>query len=202
MYKNNLLYVLALVIAVAFVLSMGTGLVFLLAGSGGSQGGSNPAFQSVIFNLSRGTWSDLHTWFSLVMAAGAIIHLALHWNWVVRMTKRIFSFSKPLRSGRVKLFYALDTVIVLSFILTMLTGLMFLFMGSGGYQGGRNPGFETAFLGLSRGTWSDLHTWFSLVMTAAIVTHVALHIGWLVSKTKGFFRSQPSGRLATQPVRK
>ncbi|MBL7062635.1 MAG: DUF4405 domain-containing protein [Anaerolineae bacterium] len=64
--------------------------------------------------------------------------------------------------NKAKLNYLLDAVIGLSFVLSSVTGTAFLLMGSGGYQGGRNPGFTTALLGISRTTWSDLHTWASL----------------------------------------
>ena len=58
---------------------------------------------------------------------------------------------------------------------------------SGGYQGGRNPHFATALLGISRGTWSDLHTWASLVMLAGVVVHLVLH--WKLSYTSTSIQS-------------
>ncbi len=85
----------------------------------------------------------------------------------------------------------LDAVIGLAFLLSGATGVAFLLMGSGGYQGGRNAGFATALLGLSRGTWSDLHTWASLVMIAGIMVHVALHWKWIVCLTKKMMPSLP-----------
>lgn len=195
MTKGNLIYALALFIALTLVLSLGTGVVLLLAGPGGGQQ------QVLLWGLTRATWRDLHIWVSVLMAAGAIVHFALHWSWVVRMTQRFVQTAlgrrKPLRSGRVKLFYALDSIIALSFLLSMLTGMSFWLLGWGGYQGGRNPAFRTALWGLSRGTWSDLHTWFSFVMAAAIAVHLALHWGWLVSKTKQLVRP---AEMATQPV--
>ncbi|MEA3342021.1 MAG: DUF4405 domain-containing protein, partial [Chloroflexota bacterium] len=80
---------------------------------------------------------------------------------------------------KLKLNYLLDAVIALAFALSGATGLAFMLMGEGGYQGGRNPGFATAWMGLSRGTWSDLHTLASLVMIAGILVHVALHWKWI-----------------------
>jgi len=90
MSKTKLNYLLDVVIAVAFIASALTGIVFLFAGSGGYQGGRNPAFQTEILGLNRSLWSDLHTWVSLVMMGGIAIHLVLHWNWIVCMTKRMF----------------------------------------------------------------------------------------------------------------
>ena len=99
---------------------------------------------------------------------------------------------------KAKLNYVLDTVIALAFVLSGATGVAFLMMGDGGYQGGRNPGFATSFLGLSRGTWSDLHTLASLVMIAGVALHVAFHWRWILCVTRKMLPSVP--RRATEPV--
>ena len=89
MNKTRLNYVLDAVIGVAGLLSAGTGFVFLLMGSGGYEGGRNPNFATALLGISRGTWSDLHLWSSVLMIAGVIVHLALHWQWVVCVTKAL-----------------------------------------------------------------------------------------------------------------
>ena len=93
--------------------------------------------------------------------------------------------------NKAKLNYLLDAVIGLAFLLSGVTGVAFLLMGSGGYQGGRNPGFATALLGLSRETWSDLHTWASLVMIAGIAVHIVFHWKWIVRMTRNMMPSLP-----------
>jgi cytochrome b subunit of formate dehydrogenase len=100
MSKTKLNYLLDAVIALAFILSTLSGIVFLFAGSGGYQGGRNPSFRTEILGISREVWSDLHTWVSLVMIAGVVIHLVLHWNWIVCMTKRMVRELGSTRPGR------------------------------------------------------------------------------------------------------
>ena len=102
--------------------------------------------------------------------------------------------------NKVKLNYLLDAVIGLAFALSGVTSMAFLLMGSGGYQGGRNPGFATQLLGLSRQTWSDLHTWASLVMIVGVVVHLVLHWRWIVCVTKKMLPSLPrrSNRIEEQ----
>ncbi|MBU0704337.1 MAG: DUF4405 domain-containing protein [Chloroflexi bacterium] len=90
-----------------------------------------------------------------------------------------------------KLNYVLDAVIGLAFALSGVTGLSFLLMGSGGYQGGRNPGYATALLGLSRQTWSDLHTLGSVVIIVGVMVHVLFHWKWIVCVTKKMLPSRP-----------
>jgi cytochrome b subunit of formate dehydrogenase len=100
MSKTKLNYLLDAVIAFAFVMSALSGIVFLFAGSGGYQGGRNPSFRTEILGVSRDVWSNLHTWVSLVMIAGVVIHLVLHWNWIVCMTKRVVRELGSARPGR------------------------------------------------------------------------------------------------------
>ncbi|MBN1361539.1 MAG: DUF4405 domain-containing protein [Sedimentisphaerales bacterium] len=90
--------------------------------------------------------------------------------------------------NKVKVNYILDAVIGVAFILSSVTGIAFLFMGSGGYQGGRNPGFATALWGIPREAWSDLHLWTSFIMIAGTLAHLLLHWEWVVCVTKQFLQ--------------
>ena len=85
--------------------------------------------------------------------------------------------------SRTKLNYMLDAVVALAFILAAVSGIIFLFAGSGGYQGGRNLSFRTEMLGIDRRVWSDLHTWVGLVMIAGVVIHLVIHWKWIVCMT-------------------
>ncbi len=96
MQKARLNYWLDGVIAMAFMLSALSGMVFMVAGSGGYQGGHNATFQTAILGLSRWVWSDVHTWSSLIMIAGVLLHLVLHWEWILCMTRKAFAKSKPV----------------------------------------------------------------------------------------------------------
>jgi hypothetical protein len=89
---------------------------------------------------------------------------------------------------RARLFYVVDVVIGLAFLLSLLTGLAFLAMGSGGYQGGRNASFRTELLGVERGTWSDLHTIASLGLVVGVAVHLLLHWRWILHTTAGLLR--------------
>jgi cytochrome b subunit of formate dehydrogenase len=86
--------------------------------------------------------------------------------------------------NKARLNYALDVVIAFAFILSSLSGIAFMFMGSGGYQGGRNPDFQTELLGISRSNWSDLHALTGLVMVVGVLIHLVFHWNWIVCMTK------------------
>ncbi len=88
MNKTRINYLLDAVIAGAFLLSAGTGVAFLFLGESGYQGGRNAAYAATLLGLSRHTWTDLHTWASLVLIAGVVVHFALHWKWIVCVTRQ------------------------------------------------------------------------------------------------------------------
>jgi hypothetical protein len=91
--------------------------------------------------------------------------------------------------NKAKMNYLLDAVIGVAFMLSSVTGLAFLFMGSGGYQGGRNPNFATSLLGIPREAWSDLHLWTSVIMILGTIAHLLLHWEWIVCITRQILTS-------------
>jgi hypothetical protein len=96
--KAKIYYWIDVIIGIAFVLSVLSGLVLLLGPSGGHQGGRNAAYGSTILLLGHHAWTALHTWSSIAMAAGVFGHLGLHWKWIMRMTKKYFA-SRKKNSG-------------------------------------------------------------------------------------------------------
>ncbi len=38
--------------------------------------------------MTRELWVDIHKWSGVALAALVLIHVALHWNWFVYMTKQ------------------------------------------------------------------------------------------------------------------
>lgn len=46
--------------------------------------------------FSRTTWDVIHTWSGVAFISAAIIHLAIHWGWVTKVTRKIFSKSQAL----------------------------------------------------------------------------------------------------------
>ena len=81
MKRANLNYWVDLAIGASFVVSAISGLVFLLPGD----------LVTGILGISYQSWDNVHTWSSLAMIAGVGAHLALHWKWMVSMTRRMLS---------------------------------------------------------------------------------------------------------------
>ena len=66
-------------------------------------------------------------------------------------------------SAKTKKNWAIDAVLALGGLLAALSGIYFLFLTSGGYQGGRNPMYGITIL-FERHTWEELHTWSGVAM--------------------------------------
>lgn len=82
MNKAKMNYWVDVVIGLSGAISALSGMVFLLQGELGSG----------VLGVSYQTWNTVHTWSSLMAVAGASAHIALHWKWMVSMTKQVLPF--------------------------------------------------------------------------------------------------------------
>jgi cytochrome b subunit of formate dehydrogenase len=167
-----------------------TGIYFLFLPSGGYQGGRNSMYGVTIL-FERHTWSDLHTWGGIAMIVAVAVHFAIHWQWVKRMARRTVSVALPQgdklsRGALVNV--TVDLVIVLSFLLCAVSGIYFLFLPEGGFEGGRNLSWDPNFL-FSRVTWDLIHSWSGIAMIVAAVVHFVIHWRWVKNVTTKFFLS-------------
>lgn len=168
--NNFLLDVPMLVSGLAAVLS---GIYFLFLPTGGYQGGRNPFYGIVIF-FERHTWSDIHTWSSVIIIALAALHIPLHWSWITKMTQKglkgFIGKSKLNKFSQFNLF--INVMIGLSGLICGLSGLYFLFesmlvpIGEGGWI-------------FSRLVWDLIHTWSGVVAIASAILHLAIHWLWI-----------------------
>lgn len=161
------------------LVAMLSGIYFLYFPVGGYQGGRNPAHNLTIL-FTRRTWDDLHTWSGVAMIAVVVIHFSLHWRWVVNMTRRmireIFGKSVNMNArGRFNLW--VNIMVAISFLITALSGVYFLFVPSG--RGSVDPLFL-----FSRQTWDMLHTWGGVVLILGAAAHFVIHWTWIVKVSR------------------
>ena len=85
MNRNTALNVLVnALLALGFILSAISGVYFFVVG--GSHGGT---IADPLFIFTRTTWDLIHTWSSVVMIAAALVHFIIHWQWVVKVSRRL-----------------------------------------------------------------------------------------------------------------
>ena len=74
-------------LALTAVIAALSGIYFLYLPSGGYMGGRNSLYNVTVL-FSRHTWDQIHLWGGLAMILAATVHLAIHWTYVVNMTRR------------------------------------------------------------------------------------------------------------------
>jgi len=172
-----------------------SGIYFLFLPSNGYQGGRNPLYNLQVL-FSRQTWDDLHTWGGVVMIAAALIHLMIHWSWVVNMTRRIWrelTGQGTSMNGRGRWNLLLNIGVAVSFVLTAVSGVYFLFVPGGRWAA------DPLFL-FTRATWDLLHTWAGVALISAALLHFVIHWKWVTKVShKMIAMAFPSQRVA-QPV--
>lgn len=182
------------------VIAILSGIYFLFYPSGGYQGGRN-ALYGVVVLFERHTWSDLHTWGGVLMIAAVVVHFIIHWKWVKSMTRRVMTSlrtgSSSLSKGA-RINVIVDVIIAISFVITAISGLYFLFTPAGGV----NTNTATTFL-FNRVTWDVIHTWSSVALIATALVHFYIHWGWIRKVTVRFFLSllpeSAQSKLQTTP---
>lgn len=77
----------------------------------------------------------------------------------------------------------IDAALFGSAIAAAISGVYFLFLPSGGFQGGRNALYNIQIL-FVRQTWDDLHTWGGVAMILAAIIHLGIHWAWVTNMTR------------------
>ena len=168
----------------AFIASI-TGSYFLFLPVGGYQGGRNPMYGIRIL-FERSTWDDLHMWSGIIMIAAAVVHIAIHWQWItsmaIRMFKDLFRSKKQL-NNRSRFNVAINATIGISFLISAMSGIYLLFF-PGGAHGVADPLWI-----FTRTTWDLIHTWAGVLMIVAALIHFLIHWKWITKVTRKFILS-------------
>lgn len=159
--------------------------VYFLFNTGGYQGGRNPAYDAAPLFFSRFTWDVFHTWSGIAMILAVAIHLPRHTKWIGGMSARVV---KALQrqpsglSGRGWYNLGLNIGVAISFALTTVSGIYFLF-----YPGGpRSRQIEPTLL-FDRTGWDIIHVWSGVILIIAAILHIAIHWRWIVNVSRAMF---------------
>ena len=112
------------------------------------------------------TGVELHQWIGILSGALAVYHLLLHLNWVEAVSKRFFSKT----SGQARIYYALDVLLLLGFILIGITGLVI-----------------STWLNFSLSNftlWLKTHITISIVTLTILLLKLGFHSHWIVRTTR------------------
>jgi hypothetical protein len=126
----------------------------------------------------------IHEWLSLAFGGTIIVHLLLHWSWMVNVVKRIFS---QLPWGT-RVNALLNTLLFVALTLVIVSGIMI-----------SHSVVPTLGLNIAGGfTWKAIHGIAADGLFIGIGLHVALHWNWIMSMFKRYVLGQkPSIKAAT-----
>ncbi|MBW3015577.1 DUF4405 domain-containing protein [Candidatus Woesearchaeota archaeon] len=83
--KTN--YIIDIFLGISFIITTITGLIIFFFLPSGVQRSGYQEFLGII----KQTWSSWHEWAGIIMIVLALVHLILHWKWIVCMTKACFA---------------------------------------------------------------------------------------------------------------
>jgi hypothetical protein len=92
MTKAGKYWVLALFMGVLSLVEAVTGFVLWLAFPEGGQGAGRlygGISNLTYWGLTKHTWIDIHDWVAVALVAIVLLHVVLHWKWIVRVAKNL-----------------------------------------------------------------------------------------------------------------
>jgi len=143
----------------------------------------------VAFSLDysfRFTGLSIHEWIGLGFGVALLVHLTLHWDWVVRTTSRIFG----RLPGRERIRWVVDLGLVLVMTLCVASGVLI----------SRSALPAIGITPMAGSFWTGLHTTSADVTVALVGLHVALSWRWILTVGRRMGR-RVVGRDAEASVR-
>jgi hypothetical protein len=85
-------WILAIGMALLALVEAVSGFVLWLAlpTGGGGRGWGSGVGNLTFWGLSRHTWIDIHDWVAVALIALVVLHVVLHWRWIIRVGKSLF----------------------------------------------------------------------------------------------------------------
>jgi cytochrome b len=141
----------------------------------------------------RMTGENIHEWLGIAFFITMLVHLILHWKWVISTSTRFFG---KMALG-IRISYIVDFLIFAAFLTVNLSGLLI-----------SRSALQTLGIQLpSGGNWRQVHSLFADITVYLVAIHFALHWDWIMAMMKKYIGkplknlSRGTKRLEPQPVR-
>jgi cytochrome b len=121
----------------------------------------------------------IHEWLSLALAVAIIVHLLLHWGWVVETIRRTFK-ALP-RTTRIN--SILNTALFIDFVIITFTGIAISEAALPLFGIHVTPNF----------TWRRLHDQASNIGLVLLGLHIGMHWDWIVNSVKRYIIAPLTG---------
>lgn len=130
----------------------------------------------------RFTGLTIHEWIGLGFGVSLLIHLTLHWDWVLRTTRHLLGHL----AGRERIRWTVDLALLLVMTLCVASGVLI----------SRSALPAIGITPVASDFWTGLHTTSADITVALVGVHVALSWRWILSVGRRLLR-----RPATRVVR-
>ena len=125
------------------------------------------------------TGLSVHEWIGLGFGLALLAHLTLHWDWVLRTTRRVVG----RLPGRERLRWAVDLGLLLVMTLCVASGALI----------SRSAVPALGYRPAGGSFWTGLHTTTADVTVALVGVHVALNWKWIVTVGRRIVRRRTAG---------
>ncbi len=130
----------------------------------------------VLVCAPKATGITLHEWLSFVFIAPLVIHLLLHWEWMVTLPKKFMSNF----SGQSKFNAIWDVLFYLAMVMVTLSG----FLISRAMLPQLGMSIEATRF------WSEIHHSLGNILMPMLGIHLAMHWKWIKSMTNKMRKSK------------
>lgn len=117
------------------------------------------------------TGISVHEWLSLAILVPTLVHLVVNWDWVLRVSARLFARIRAVP----KVNLAVDTLLFGAAVTVMLSGLMV-------------SQVIASAIGVTvtgGGIWGAVHSVSAVGTIALLGVHFALHASWMLRTLRG-----------------
>lgn len=138
----------------------------------------------VIASHPEWTGISLHEWLAVAIALPALYHLAINWDWVIRVASKILTKLKAVS----RINFVVDVALFIATVTVMATGIMVL------------PGVVPTSGGdVVLGVWRGAHRVSSDATVLLMLAHFVLHAQWMSDALARACAPKP-GRRASRRV--
>lgn len=127
----------------------------------------------MLVSAPQATGIPLHEWFSLFFIIPFVIHLLLHWDWVIRSFGRLFANITARERFNIVWDYLLYLMMLLVFVSGFLVSVALL------------PALNISLN--IQDFWSKIHHDSATFIMPMLGVHLALNFSWIVKLTKRMF---------------
>jgi hypothetical protein len=125
------------------------------------------------------TGDAIHEWVGLALGLVLVVHLTLHWDWVVRATRNLIR-----RRGLDRVIWLVNLALLLAMTLCVMSGLLI----------SRAALPELGIIVLNTAFWSHLHELTAEATLGLVPVHVALRWKWIVAVARHAAGRRPGRR--------